>query len=141
TRSSNASKLTINGQDVVLNPGAHAPTTVTGAFNATVAGLYPIVVTFNTSHLTPGIDLSYQPPGAGSLSLVPASVLFHAADFDGDGIPDDWELTYGLNPTDAADANADSDGDGRTNRQEYQSGTNPANSDTTAPSVSFSLPA
>ena len=46
-------------------------------------------------------------------------------DRDGDGIPNDWERTYSLNPDDPADAKLDSDGDGLTNLQEYLSGTNP----------------
>ena len=47
------------------------------------------------------------------------------ADTDNDGIPDGWEVAYGLNPLSASDANADPDGDGLTNTQEYNSGTNP----------------
>jgi hypothetical protein len=46
------------------------------------------------------------------------------ADTDGDGMPDWWEYTYGLNPL-VSDAVADLDGDGRTNLQEYQAGTDP----------------
>jgi len=46
-------------------------------------------------------------------------------DRDGDGMPNDWERTYSLNPDDPADAKLDSDGDGLTNLQEYLSGTNP----------------
>ena len=46
-------------------------------------------------------------------------------DLDHDGIPNDWEAKYGLNPNDAADANLDSDGDGFTNLEEYQAGTDP----------------
>lgn len=41
-------------------------------------------------------------------------------DTDGDGIPDKWEIRYGLNPRDPADAAADSDKDGFTNLEEYQ---------------------
>ena len=41
-------------------------------------------------------------------------------DSDGDGIPDKWEIRYGLNPKDPADAAADSDKDGFTNLEEYQ---------------------
>ena len=40
-------------------------------------------------------------------------------DSDGDGLPDGWEVGYGLNPNSATDANADPDGDGLTNSQEY----------------------
>ena len=51
-------------------------------------------------------------------------------DSDGDGLPDGWEVGYGLNPNSATDANADPDGDGLTNSQEYATGTNPNAADT-----------
>jgi hypothetical protein len=46
-------------------------------------------------------------------------------DIDGDGLPNTWETTYGLNPNNPSDAALDPDGDGLTNLQEYNSGTNP----------------
>ena len=52
------------------------------------------------------------------------------ADTDNDGLPDGWEVAYGLNPNSAGDANADPDGDGLTNAQEYAAGTNPNSADT-----------
>ena len=48
-----------------------------------------------------------------------------AEDHDGDGMADEWERVYGLNPNDAADAALDSDADGATNRQEFVNGTYP----------------
>ena len=48
-------------------------------------------------------------------------------DADGDGLPDDWEKRYGLNPNDPADANADLDGDEFTNIEEYAAKTDPKN--------------
>jgi hypothetical protein len=51
------------------------------------------------------------------------------SDSDLDGMPDDFEITYGLNPA-VDDANLDPDGDTLTNLQEYVSGTNPASADT-----------
>ncbi len=47
------------------------------------------------------------------------------ADSDGDGMPNAWEIQYGLNPNSSADANTDLDGDGLTNLQEYLAGTDP----------------
>ena len=36
-------------------------------------------------------------------------------DTDGDGMPDAWEVRYGLNPNDPGDAVKDCNGDGYTN--------------------------
>jgi hypothetical protein len=46
-----------------------------------------------------------------------------SADSDGDGLPDDLELTLGLNPNNAADAFEDIDRDGASNRDEGLAGT------------------
>jgi hypothetical protein len=46
-------------------------------------------------------------------------------DADGDGMPDDWEKKYKLNPKDAADANGDINGDGYTNIEKYINGIDP----------------
>jgi len=51
-------------------------------------------------------------------------------DQDNDGLPNMWELRYGLNPTNAQDALLDIDNDGLTNIQEFESETNPLNPDT-----------
>ncbi len=46
-------------------------------------------------------------------------------DSDGDGIPDAWEIKYGLNPNDPSDAAKDMNGDGYTNIEKYINGIDP----------------
>lgn len=56
-----------------------------------------------------------------------------AIDTDGDGLPDNWEAVYGLDPNDPTGENGawgDPDLDGLNNRAEYLAGTNPFLSDT-----------
>ncbi|MBR1414655.1 MAG: polysaccharide lyase [Prevotella sp.] len=47
-------------------------------------------------------------------------------DTDMDGMPDEWELRWGLNPNDPSDANGDCNGDGYTNIEKYINGISPA---------------
>ena len=47
-------------------------------------------------------------------------------DSDNDGMPDEWEKKFNLNPKDASDASIDSDGDGYTNIEEFINGTDPS---------------
>lgn len=62
---------------------------------------------------------------------------FADPDDDGDGMPDAWEVQYGLNPLNPADAAQDNDLDGIPNLAEYQAGTSPlqANNGTPVPTL------
>ena len=51
-------------------------------------------------------------------------------DSDQDGLPDLWEVGFGLDPADPADATADGDNDGLNNLQEFAIMTSPISSDT-----------
>jgi len=65
----------------------------------------------------------------GGLSAEAAIDVEVAADSDGDGLPDEWERTYGLDPADPQDAALDSDGDNLPNWRELIYGTKPDNQD------------
>ncbi len=47
-------------------------------------------------------------------------------DADGDGMPDEWEQRFGLDPNDASDGTRDMDEDGYTNLEEYLNSTDPS---------------
>ena len=66
----------------------------------------------------------FQQPSEESAEAVRGGV-----DADKDGLPDAWELKYGLNPNDPADAKQDADGDTFTNFEEFEAKTDPKNPD------------
>lgn len=63
--------------------------------------------------------------GAYSTVNVSVAAVTSGSDFDGDGMPDQWELQYGFDPAGASDAGADADGDGLSNSAEYFARRNP----------------
>lgn len=83
-------------------------------------GTYYIKVSrYSDSVITAGTDYSLH------ISLENAN-----GDADDDGMPDSWEMQYGLDKNDPADAALDNDTDNLTNLQEYTLGTNPIDNDT-----------
>lgn len=87
--------------------------------------------------VAPGVfQFEVSPLGVGTVGLrlaIPGGVLstytLHVVeppspgvDADGDGLPDDWELRHGLDPTMAWDAAVDLDGDGVSSYDEFLSG-------------------
>jgi pectate lyase len=59
-------------------------------------------------------------------------------DTDGDGMPDDWERRFGLNPNDASDGKLDANDDGYTNIEEYLNETIPTKTLNVACNLDFS---
>ena len=65
---------------------------------------------------------------AGSTVIIGATLLDPALDADGDGMPNGWEQTYGLDPLSSLGndgAGRDPDNDGLVNIEEYHLGSNP----------------
>lgn len=56
-------------------------------------------------------------------------------DSDGDGMPDEWEKKYGLNPIDPEDAKSDLDHDGFTNKEEFDFGASPKDANDHPPAL------
>lgn len=112
-----------------LAPGATASCTITALVSA--AGL-DLVNQAQVTATASGFE------GLHELDTAVASVA--NGDFDGDGLPDAtdpdddndgmpdaWEVLYGFNPRNAADAFVDSDADGFSNLDEYVAMTTPTN--------------
>jgi len=72
------------------------------------------------SHKGSIIDSQQEVGGWPELVTSPAP-----QDSDGDGMPDNWERRYGLNPLDPSDGNLDTDHDGYANIEEFLNGTDP----------------
>ncbi len=72
-----------------------------------------------------GNDPSNFRPSAPTPGVLPAAPT---GDRDQDGMPDEWESAYGLDPDNPGDATLDRDNDGFPNRAEFLAGTDPTNS-------------
>ncbi|MFO7716642.1 choice-of-anchor U domain-containing protein [Desulfosarcina sp.] len=59
-----------------------------------------------------------------SADSIEAHYIPPVSDSDNDGMPDNWEIDFGLNPA-MDDADGDLDGDGISNRDEYRAGLKP----------------
>jgi hypothetical protein len=97
---------------------------IRGGFPYLTSSVPMLVLTNNLSNTTVRVAITNLASGVGGLNSLTVSLTV-LADFDRDGMADAWEVQYGLNTNNAADALFDLDGDGMINRDEYLAGTNP----------------
>ena len=82
-------------------------------------------------------EITTTGPGEGILTIRKDGVVvivrvnvFSFGDQDGDGLPDDYENLFGLDPTDPIDAFEDQDKDGLSALEEFEANTDPTLADT-----------
>jgi uncharacterized repeat protein (TIGR01451 family) len=113
--------LTTNGQVIIANLGPLTSSN-TATLNLT---LKPSAAAVGISTNSAEVLGSGQPDPILANNRIDRVLTIVPLDSDHDGMPDDWEITHHLNPTNSVDANIDSDCDGKSNLQEYQAGTDP----------------
>lgn len=112
TNASGTIRYTLDGSDPRLAGGAVNPAAVT------YSGVIPLTGTRTIkARVLNGTVWS---------ALLDTTFIPHP-DRDGDGMPNDWEIAYDLNPDFFADGAEDADGDGQSNLAEYITGTLPRN--------------
>jgi hypothetical protein len=122
---------TLEAADAVANSGAdQADVSWSVTFSGDLARRERIV--FVVEILEDGLEpLSFQT--ASALEVLRYDILRRDADLD--GMPNDWEVDNGLDPS-VDDAQADADTDGVVNSREYELGTDPQLADTDGDNLS-----
>jgi len=77
--------------------------------------------------------------GLATFSFLNKFTVKGDGDLDGDEIPDEWEITYGLSTNNPADAEEDWDSDGLSNLEEYRFGSAPTDQDTDGDGINDGL--
>lgn len=84
-----------------------------------------VIEMVRTGQVTTGNGIISDPEQVGGYPEYTFSPDEVPPDTDLDGMPNEWEKIYGLNPNDAADNAQDKDDDGYTNVEEYLNNTDP----------------
>lgn len=79
------------------------------------------------------VYVNYKDASGNWMSTPAHDTIELRLDTDGDGLPNAWEVSYGLDLNNPSDAAWDLDNDGISNYEEYYNGTNPANAGDNTP--------
>ncbi|VGO14954.1 Thermophilic serine proteinase [Pontiella desulfatans] len=121
----------LNGDTATLDGTSMACPHVAGAM-ALLVTVDPMLTPAEAKQLLlasvdPVSGLSGKVETGGRLNV--HAMFANANDADKDGMPDQWEELYGLNPNNPHDAGLDGDNDHLTNLEEFQNGCDPTNDD------------
>lgn len=124
--------FTTAGQTIQLLVTATLPDNSTRDVSAATTGTNyttsnPAIATVDANGLLTAVasgSVVLQASNDGATGIIRATVVLSNVDSDGDGIPDDVEISLGLDPHNPVDAQEDFDRDGLTNLREFQLGTN-----------------
>ncbi len=128
-------KITLTASPIIVDQGEttlswtsqHAET---GSIDQEVGIIDPGAIASGSLTATPDGLTTYTMTVTGPGGTAQDSVIVgDLTDTDADGIPDAWEMTYGLDPADPLDAALDADGDLLTNKTEYDQGKDPLSFD------------
>ena len=125
-RSDDGAALRVGGEAVIGPTGPHSMRSHSADLYL-AAGAHPFEIDYFENTGYAGLVLSWARAGGVSRPVPPSAFLRLTGDpdGDGDGMPDWWETSNGLDPADPSDASADPDGDGLGNLAEYMAGTDP----------------
>lgn len=104
---------------------AGSPVSVDAVDTITTSGTVMIASGANVKFEAGNKQIRLKPGFTAVSGCIFRASLSRFADADHDRIPDEWELSHGLDPLDLSDALSDADGDGLTNLNEYLQGLDP----------------
>ncbi|WP_250658210.1 PA14 domain-containing protein [Alkalimarinus coralli] len=124
-------RLYVNGNVIVEHWEPGSTSTHTGTVNLNAGETYDLILEYAEGLGSAFIKLEWE-SASQTRSLVSEEFAAFtdieadlSTDTDKDGIPDFWEVQYGLNPLNSNDGSLDNDGDGLTNSEEFANNSNP----------------
>lgn len=122
---------TLTCEDIILTaPGLHTIQLLDSHGDGGSSAIISIEEIESLSQTSSGVLLDLDDDNDGVLDVedaFPVNANYYQ-DSDLDGMPDSWEVKYGLDPNDSSDASSDRDNDGVTALNEFLADTHPFNS-------------